>query len=140
MKVRLVGSVVLTITLIATATLILKKSIGNQITPTPEVAPAVIGEKTQVPETRIINISAGSYFYDPSLVRVKKGERVKIVLSARDTMHDVNIDELGLKIPATRPGETNFVEFTAEKVGEYEYYCSLSQHRKFGQVGKLVIE
>jgi len=32
------------------------------------------------------------------------------------------------------------VEFTADTPGEFEYYCSVGQHRANGQVGKLIVE
>lgn len=86
-----------------------------------------------------ITIEAGSFYYKPNLITVKKGEKVKIILNSVTMMHDLNIDELGIKIPVTKTGNSASVEFTADKVGEFEYYCSVGQHRANGQVGKLIV-
>lgn len=91
-------------------------------------------------EVRIVEVEAGSYYYEPNEIRVKRGATVKIVMTSVDMMHDFNIDELGVSIPITKNGETNEVEFTADTVGEFEFYCSVGQHRANGQVGTLIVE
>jgi len=70
---------------------------------------------------------------------VKKDVKVKLTLNAISLMHDFNIDELGIKVPVTKSGSSSTVEFTADKVGEFEFYCSIGQHRANGQVGKLIV-
>jgi len=91
-------------------------------------------------EVTTIDLEAGSFYYKPTEIRVKKGEKIKIVMKSVDMMHDFNIDELGVKIPITKSGETATVEFTADQVGEFEYYCSVGQHRANGQVGTIIVE
>lgn len=121
----------------------------------PEVSPSplVVMESSPAPvdaaapevmmkegEVRTITIEAGSFYYKPAEIRVKKGEKVKLVMNSVDMMHDFNIDELGVKIPIAKAGETATVEFTPDKVGEFEYYCSVGEHRKNGQVGTIIVE
>lgn len=91
-------------------------------------------------DTVSINVDAGSFFYSIKEIRVKKGQKIKIVLNSKDAMHDFVIDEFGVKMPLTKEGQTNTIEFTADKVGVFEYYCGVGQHRKNGQVGKLIVE
>ena len=55
-------------------------------------------------------------------------------------MHDFNIDELGVDGPVIKAGETTTIDFVADQVGEFEYYCSVVQHRANGQVGMLIVE
>lgn len=55
-------------------------------------------------------------------------------------MHDFNIDELGVKVPITKSGSSAFVDFTPDKTGTFEYYCSVGSHRANGQVGKITVE
>jgi plastocyanin len=83
-------------------------------------------------DVKTINVDAGAFYYKPAEIRVKKGEK--------DMMHDFVIDELGVKLPITKSGETKSVEFTPEKTGTFEYYCSVGQHRVQGQVGKIIVE
>lgn len=89
---------------------------------------------------KTITVEAGSFYYKPAVMTVKKGETVKIVMTSKDMMHDFNIDELGVKLPITKSGDTQVVEFTPTKTGTFEYYCSVGQHRKNGQVGKITVE
>lgn len=91
-------------------------------------------------EIRVIEIEAGSFYYNPNEIMVNLGETVKIVMKSKDMMHNFNIDELDVHLPITRAGETNSVEFTANKAGEFEYYCSMSGHRQKGQFGKLIVQ
>lgn len=86
-----------------------------------------------------VTMDAGAFYYKPNQITVKKGTKVKVVLTSRDMMHDFNIDELKVKSEIAKSGETKTVEFTAEKVGSFEYYCSVGEHRKRGQVGTLVV-
>lgn len=92
-----------------------------------------------VVNSNTIDIEAGSFYYKPSTLTLKKGEKVTLKFKAVDMMHDFNIDELGLKIPVTKSGNEVTVEFTPEKVGEFEYYCSVANHRQKGQIGKLTV-
>lgn len=101
--------------------------------------PIVTQPTTMDTNLKTIDIEAGSFYYKPNEITLKKGEKVKIILHSVSMMHDFNIDELNVKLPITKNGETGSVEFTADKVGTFEYYCSVGQHRKMGQVGKLVV-
>ena len=91
-------------------------------------------------DSKTIQIEAGSFYYKPNVITVKKGQKVKIVMKSVDMMHNFNIDELNVQIPITKSGETGTVEFIPNKVGTYEYYCSVEQHRANGQVGKLIVQ
>lgn len=111
------------------------ESMGTETTP----GAAMEGDSA-MSDVRIIDMEAGAFYYKPNEIRVKKGEKVKIVMKSVDMMHDFNIDELGVKMPVAKSGETGTVEFTADKTGTFEYYCSVGQHRKNGQVGTLIVE
>lgn len=90
--------------------------------------------------SKVVEIEAGSFYYKPNEIRVKKGETVKIVFKSVDMMHDFNIDELNVKMPIVKSGNSGEVTFTPQEIGLFEYYCSVGQHRKMGQVGKLIVE
>jgi nitrosocyanin len=98
------------------------------------------GSTTADSAVKTFNIEAGSFYFKPNELRVKKGDKVKIVMTAVSMMHDFNIDELGVKMPIVNNGKTGTVEFTASKAGTFQYYCSVGQHRKMGQVGTLIVE
>jgi nitrosocyanin len=110
---------------------------GSQ-TPTNATAPQPSAAPTE--EIKIVNVEAGSFYYKPNEITVKQGEKVRIVMNSVSMMHDFNIDELGVKMPIIQNGNTGTVEFTADKKGSFEYYCSVGQHRANGQVGTLIVQ
>lgn len=91
-------------------------------------------------EMTVVDVEGGSYYFDPDVIRVKKGEEVKIVLKSVDMMHDFVIDEFDVRTQVTRAGETSEVTFTANEAGEFEFYCSVGNHRALGMVGTLIVE
>lgn len=110
----------------------------TEVTVAPQVALPTAATPVDVVNSAIA-IEAGSFYFKPNLIRVKKGEKVKLTLNSVSMMHDFNIDELGIRIPVTKSGNSGTVEFTANKVGEFEFYCSVGEHRQLGQVGKLIV-
>ena len=53
---------------------------------------------------------------------------------------DFKIDEFGVATKTIKGGEEELVEFVADKVGSFEYYCSIGTHRAMGMWGTLRIE
>lgn len=88
---------------------------------------------------KVVQIEAGAFYYKPDQITVKKGDTVRIVISSVDMMHDFTLDAFNVATPVTKAGETNTVEFVADQVGSFEFYCSVGQHRAQGQVGTLVV-
>lgn len=86
-----------------------------------------------------IPVEAGSFYYKPNEIHAKQGQKIKIQLKSVDMMHNFVIDELGVNMPVTKGGSSAEATFTADKVGTFEYYCGVGQHRQKGQVGKLII-
>lgn len=114
--------------------------------PLPSVSPPVESTQPALSPTvsptavRTIEVKAGSFYFAPAEIRVKKGETVKIELTSRDMMHNLVIDELKVNLPIVQAGDTGTVEFTANQAGRFEYYCGVGQHRANGQVGTLIVE
>lgn len=101
------------------------------------------GSSSDTPTTndeRVITMDAGSFYYKPNVITAKLGEKLKVVITSKDMVHNFNIDELNVHSPMIHSGETNSVEFVASKQGTFEFYCSVGQHRAHGQVGKITIE
>jgi nitrous oxide reductase len=67
---------------------------------------------------------------------VKKGDKVRITITNTAGDHDFTIDAYNIKTetPLDKP---TVVEFTADKAGTFEYYCSKYSHRMIGQTGTL---
>lgn len=98
------------------------------------------GAEAAADNEKVIKMDAGAFYYNPKTLTVKKGTKVTIDLVMKDMMHDFNIDELNVHSATAKAGETVRVSFVADKIGSFEYYCSVGQHRKNGQVGTLTVE
>jgi len=86
-------------------------------------------------------ITGKNFEFSDEEIRVKQGDKVKIVFSSTGGFHSWVVDEFdGAATEQVNPGKTTTVEFTADKKGEYEYYCSVGNHRGMGMVGKLIVE
>lgn len=72
-------------------------------------------------------------------IRVKKGDTVKINITNTAGTHDFRLDEFGI-VQATPVNQTVTVQFVADKVGTFEYYCGMYNHRALGQRGNLIVE
>lgn len=91
-------------------------------------------------QVKIFTIPAKEFSFSPSEISVKKGDKVRIILQNTGTMtHDWVVDEFSVRTKIIKPGETDTVEFTADKTGEFEYYCSVGQHRANGMKGVLIV-
>lgn len=90
-------------------------------------------------EGQTLNIDAGAFYYSVKEIRARKGETITINLTAVDMQHDFNIDELGVDSDVVKDGESIRFSFVASEAGEFEYYCSVGQHRQNGQVGTLIV-
>lgn len=108
-----------------------------------DVSESIVEDETEDnfgnPEMNIVEIEGGAYYFKPNEITVKKGETVKIVFANAGGMHDFVIDDLDVKTPVIQSGNTAEVEFSTDKVGEYEYYCSVGNHRQMGMVGTLTV-
>ena len=71
-------------------------------------------------------------------ISVNKGDIVRIKVTNIKGTHDFTLDEYGIK-KITPLNEEVVIEFTADKLGEFIYYCSVSGHRQKGQWGTLKV-
>src|SRR3989338_10521086 len=92
------------------------------------------------PAVKTFNLSARNFAFSQTEILVKKGDKVKVVLTSADGFHDWAIDEFNAKTERVNTGATTEVEFTADTAGSFQYYCSVGQHRQMGMVGTLIVE
>ncbi|MEK7613663.1 MAG: cupredoxin domain-containing protein [Patescibacteria group bacterium] len=87
----------------------------------------------------LINVEGGKFYFKPNTITAKKGETVRITFKNVDGLHDFVIDEFNVKTKQLQGGTEETVEFVADKVGTFEYYCSVGTHRQMGMVGTLTV-
>lgn len=65
---------------------------------------------------REITVDAKMFEFNPSVIKVKEGERIRLKVNSLDVEHSIYIPELEIHVH----GEEVFV---ADKKGEFEFYC-----------------
>jgi cytochrome c oxidase subunit 2 len=111
----------------------------------PATLPTTIARAADDPATPMqgvheIQVTLKKYEFSPASLHVKKGERVKLIMSAVDHDHGFKLDEFGVN-QKVRKGTTATVEFIADKSGSFQFRCSTVcglGHR--GMKGTLVVE
>jgi len=87
-----------------------------------------------------ITVTATKYEFQPAVIKVKKGDHVKLVITAVDHDHGFKLD--GFHVEQKLPkGEPVAVEFTAGQAGTFPFQCSQFcglGHKKMK--GELVVE
>lgn len=111
----------------------------NQMTETP---PSVSDDTSMMEDENIqdFELTATNFGFSQKEMRVKVGDTVRVTLTAESGMHDWVIDEFNARTQVLSDGEAESVVFVADQVGEFEYYCSVPNHREMGMVGKLIVE
>ncbi len=101
------------------------------------------GEPPPIPARRVEMI-ATEFRFDPAVVTALPGERLVIVLfNAGSDLHSLEVELPDREIeldPELLPGEIGELELTAPTIlGDFEYYCPMSNHRALGMEGTLVV-
>lgn len=114
-----------------------------------EVVPGALGDETAETETVVsgslgvaeITVSGISFKFTPSSFSVKAGQKVKLTFTNSEGFHDLVFEDLDIRTKQLMAGKSEVVEFTAPTVtGEYNFYCSVGNHRVQGMVGKMIVE
>ncbi|HEX6976777.1 MAG TPA: cupredoxin domain-containing protein [Patescibacteria group bacterium] len=105
-------------------------------TPNSTVQPVATTQGT----SQTFTVEGGDFFFKPNEIRVKKGDTVKIIFNNSNGVHDFVIDEFNVRTKTIPDGESDTIEFVADKAGSFEYYCSVSNHRRLGMKGTLIVE
>jgi len=111
-----------------------QKSVNPSPTQTQQVTPQT---SNQVKE---ITMTAKKFQFDPSEIRVKQGETVRLKITSTDVTHgfslpDFNVDQ------QLEPGKEITVEFVADKKGTFTFMCSVlcgAGHKDMK--GSLIVE
>jgi plastocyanin len=111
-------------------------SVNTQRVLTKAVATKAVGK---VSSMKKYTVTGANFSFDPKEISVKKGDTVQITFKNAEGFHDFMIDEFGVKTNKVQAGSQEVVKFVASKTGEFQYYCSVGQHRANGMWGTLKV-
>ena len=118
-----------------------------QAIPTSQPLPSTEAMSDQKPETKEFSMTSwyemkdgkSSTNFSLKEIKVKKGDTVRIKVTNTKGNHDFSLDEYSIKKLTPLDQEVT-IEFKADKVGSFKYYCSMAGHRMMGQEGTLIVE
>ena len=84
-------------------------------------------------------VTGQPFSFSPSTMTVKKGDTVKLTFKNVQGTHDWRLDEFNAKTNVIQGGQEETIVFVADKVGTFEYYCSVGTHRAMGMKGTFVV-
>ncbi|WP_319370731.1 cupredoxin domain-containing protein [uncultured Ilyobacter sp.] len=73
---------------------------------------------------RVIDVKAYKFGFNPDIIVVNSGEKVRLRLTSLDVAHGFKLEELGIN-ERIEPGKESVVEFYATEAGTYEFKCSV---------------
>ncbi len=103
----------------------------------PQEPTSATGGESQAGE---IKVSAKKYAFNPNVINVKKGEHVKLIITALDHDHGFKLDAFNIN-QIIKKGTSATIEFTADRAGTFHFHCSHFCGLGHSHMhGKLVVE
>ncbi len=90
-------------------------------------------------ETKEFTVTSKDFTLTPVKLTVNQGDRVKITFKNEAGSHDFKIDEYQVATKQLTAGGEETIEFTADRVGTFESYCSVGNHRATGMKGTFTV-
>jgi cytochrome c oxidase subunit 2 len=87
-------------------------------------ASVVAGHPAQDQPLRVVDVVARRFAFEPPVVTVAVGERVRLVVTSADGVHGIEIRQFKVKQEVPRGGQPVIVEFAADTPGRFPIVCS----------------
>lgn len=128
-------------TCVALLALMLLMLLANRsLTSLEALAQDATSNRPAAPNVHEIQVTAKKYEFSPNPIQVKKGEPVRLIITATDHDHGFQLDAFHIK-QKLKKGEPTTIEFTPDKAGTFPFKCSVFCGLGHGGMkGKLVVE
>lgn len=74
-------------------------------------------------DTKEMRVTAKKYEYDPAVITVREGDRVRLIVTALDHDHGFKIEAYHID-QLVKKGESASIEFNANMAGSFPFQCS----------------
>ncbi len=92
-------------------------------------------------DTFEITIKMSEYIFSPSVISIDVEKDTTFVLKNLGfTTHDFVVEEIDIHSGLIPPGGSKTITFKADEPGEYDFYCSVGDHRDNGMEGVLIVK
>ncbi len=89
------------------------------------ISAQIIYSESINPQERFIEIKARKFSFTPNIIKVNKGDTVKIRFISEDVHHGFFLDGYQIQTKA-HPGQEGSLTFVADKTGRFTYRCSVA--------------
>ena len=91
-------------------------------------------------EVKEFRIEARQFLFDPGVIEVSKGDRVRLVITSVDVPHGFSILEYGIN-ERLDVGKPKVIEFVADKESTFTSFCSVACGAGHGSMkGQLIVK
>ncbi|MFY9553287.1 MAG: DUF5777 family beta-barrel protein [Blastocatellia bacterium] len=87
-------------------------------------APCIAKPPSDPPQEREIKITARKFEFIPKTITVRKGDRIKLVVTSEDVDHGIAIKEFDID-QQIKAKQTKVIELTPNTEGRFEFSCSV---------------
>ena len=112
---------------------------GPSPSPSPVSAQSETMDNGEAEEIKEFVINGNNFSFSPNTITVQRGDRVRITFVNTGGFHDLKIDEFNVATAQIQGNNRDAVEFTADRSGSFEFYCSIGNHRAMGMKGTLFV-
>jgi len=106
----------------------------------PAIAQEVIDLTDSDASVKEITVENDGLSYIPEEIRVNEGDRIRLTFRNTGGFHDWRLDEFDAATSQFSGGNSETIEFVADEAGEFEFYCSVGNHRARGMWGNFIVE
>lgn len=86
--------------------------------------PKEVFSQEETAEVREFQVTLSRYKFEPSVIKVKQGDTVRLVVEGLDLEHGLYIDGYDISVKV-RHAESKTMEFVADKPGAFKMRCSV---------------
>lgn len=90
-------------------------------------------------QTHEIHVIAKKFSFEPEIIQVTAGERVRLVIRSADRLHGFAIGRLKIDVQVPGDGNPVTVEFAAPPPGRYKIACSEFCGGGHGEMKSLLV-
>ena len=91
-------------------------------------APSAVGSDAsgacQAPAVKTFDVLAKRFSFEPAMIEVTQGDRVRLVVTSADGVHGVGIRKFKVNTLIPRGAKPVVIEFTASEAGTFPIVCS----------------
>lgn len=91
-------------------------------------------------EVKEITVTNEGFDFIPKEIRVNVGDRIQLTYENGGGYHDWVLDEFDAATSQFSGGQSETIEFVADEAGDFEFYCSVGNHRARGMWGNFIVE